>query len=144
MTGNSRNRRNKCDLYLPGHCVHWIQSRKASEVTPRCGTLVEVTDTVITVEYLDKVGHYRNHDAGRILKVAKPGTKVRVSEDYGLLGVDMDHYTYRCFCIADTDRPWTSCSYEPMVATTPEALAERLASRGGFSVSGRVVKGWSK
>lgn len=99
---------------------------------------------MITVEYLDKVGHYRNHDAQKILNVAEPGTKVQVFEDYGLLGVDMDHYTYRCFCIADAERPWTPCSYEPMVATTPEALADRLASRGGFSVPGQVVKGWSK
>ena len=25
-----RQRPGQCDLYLPGHCTHWIQFRKAS------------------------------------------------------------------------------------------------------------------
>ena len=139
MTGKSHNRRKECDLFLPGHCVHWIQSKKASEATPRYGTLTGVADGVVTVRYLDKVGRYRNHDAASILEVAQPGTTVRVFEGHGLLGVDVDHYRYRCFCIVDAERPWTPCSYEPMAATSPEALAERLTLRGGFSVPGRLV-----
>jgi hypothetical protein len=136
MTGTSRNRRVECDLYLPGHCVHWIQARKASETTPRTGRLVEINDGVISVEYLDKIGRYRNHHPEDLLEVAQPGAKVRAFEGFGLPGVDINHFTTRMFCIADADRPWTPCSTEPMTSVTPEALAQRLQERGGFIVPG--------
>ena len=136
MTGTSHNRNVKCDLFLPGHLTHWIQQRKASETTPRTGRLVGVDDGVITVAYLDKTGHYRNHRAEEVLEVAQPGTKVRVFEDYGILGIDLDQRTSKSFCIADAGRPWIPCSYEPLNPVTAKALAERLNQRGGFSVPG--------
>ena len=138
MTGASRNRRVECDLYLPGHCVHWIQSKKAWETTPTTGRLVEINGGIITVEYLDKIGRYRNHRAEDVLEVAQLGSKVRVFERFGLLGVDHDRLT-RMFCIADADEPWTPCSTEPMTSVTPEALATRLQERGGFSIPGRAL-----
>jgi hypothetical protein len=97
---------------------------------------VGVEDGIITVEYLDKVGRYRNHNAQRVLTIAKPGAKVRVFEDYGILGIDLDHRSSKSFCIADADKPWTPCSYEPLISVTPDALAKRLQERGGFSVPG--------
>ena len=65
----------KCDLYLPGHEVHWIQARKSSEVTPSTGTLVNVVDGVISVQYLDRLAYYRHHRAERVLKIAKLGCR---------------------------------------------------------------------
>jgi hypothetical protein len=109
---------------------------------PAVRTRTGITDDAITVAYLDKIGRYRNHDAQKIMEVAELGTKVRVFESYGLLGVDVDHYRYRWFCIADADRPWTPWSTE-LSAMTPDALAERLSTRGGFSVPGGVVKDWA-
>jgi len=136
MTGTRSSQNVTCDLYLPGHLTHWIQLRRTSEVTPRTGKLVGVEDGIITVEYLDKVGRYRNHNAQRVLTIAKPGAKVRVFEDYGILGIDLDHRSSKSFCIADADKPWTPCSYEPLISVTPDALAKRLQERGGFSVPG--------
>ena len=142
MTGASRSQqRQLCDLYIPGHCVHWIQSKKAWETTPRTGRLVEINGGIITVEYLDKIGRDRNHRAEDVLEVAHPGSKVRVFERFGLLGVDHGALT-RMFCIAEADKPWTPCSTEPMTSVTPEALAERLQERGGFSVPGNLITSW--
>lgn len=98
-----------------------------------------VEGDIITVEYLDKIGRYRNHRAEDVLEVAQSGTKVRVFERFGLLGVDIDHFTTRMFCIADADKPWTPCSTEPLTSVTPEALAKRLEERGGFSVPGNLL-----
>ena len=144
MAGKSRTKHEKCDLYLPGHLVHWIQARRASEVTPRIGTLVGVADGIITVEYLDKIGRYRNHRAHELAKIAEPGTKVRVFERFSLLSVDLDNRTTKMFCIADADKLWVPCSYQPLTSVTPEALAERLNTRGGFSVPGRLLKDWQE
>jgi hypothetical protein len=136
MTGTRSSQNVTCDLYLPGHLTHWIQLRRTSEVTPRTGKLVGVEDGIITVEYLDKVGRYRNHRPEEVSEVARPGTKVRVFEDYGLFGIDLDQRTSKSFCIADADQPWVECSYELLISVTAEALAERLNVRGGFSFPG--------
>ena len=143
MTAKGRRKHAKCDLYIPGHLVHWIQAKRSGDETPRTGKLVGVDDGIITVEYLDKIGRYRNHRAHDLAKIAEPGTKVRVFERYGLLGVDLDNRTTKMFCIADAEKPWVPCSYQPLTSVTPEALAERLNTRGGFSVPGRLLKGWS-
>lgn len=136
---NGTVRRQECDLYLPGHHWHWIQARKASETTPRIGKVVDVGDGVITVKYLDRTSRYRNHDARTLAKIAKPGMKVRVFERYGLLGVENDHFSGHRFCVVDAAEPLVPCSYEPLVSVTPEALAERLRTRGGFSVPGDAL-----
>jgi hypothetical protein len=132
----------KCDLYLAGHCHHWIQARKASEsrTSPRVGKLEAIDDDgFIVVRYLDKIGHYRNHDVGRLVDITRPGIKVRVFERYRLLSVDLPDGSARMFCIAIEDDEWTPCSYLPLTSATPEALAERLATRGGFSVPGNEI-----
>ena len=137
-----RQRSEKCDLYLPGHCTHWIQLRKASAERHRWGRLVAVDDDVITVAYLDGDGRYRNHRVETLLNIAAPGTKVAVCERYRTLRVDIDYRTSTCFCITGTDDPWTPCSCEPLISVTPQSLAERLHIRGGFIVPGaEVLKG---
>ena len=130
----------KCDLYLPGHEVHWIQAKKSSEVTPSTGTLVDVADGVISVEYLDRLAHYRHHRVERVLKVTKRGAKVRVCERYRILAVDLEQRRVKLFCIALDKDKWRPCSFEPLTSATPEALAERLNFRGGFSVPGHQVE----
>jgi hypothetical protein len=40
---------------VPGHFVHWIQLRKASDERHGWGTFVDVDDGVITVEYLTRL-----------------------------------------------------------------------------------------
>jgi hypothetical protein len=131
----------KCELYIPGHCPHWIQVKRAAGTEPRVGTLVEIVDGVITVEYLDKIGHYRNHDAKQLEDIAQPGTNVRVFEDYRILGVDVEHGSRKVFCIALPGDTWTPCNYEPLESVTPDALAARLSTHGGFSVPGHLLIG---
>src|SRR5450631_2832139 len=88
MTPTARSRRPKCDLFKPGHCVHWIAAKQASRTTPRTGKLIELTDDAVTVEYLDRTTRYRSHDVGGLRAVAEIGAKVRVFEDYRLLTYD--------------------------------------------------------
>jgi hypothetical protein len=134
-----RQRPEKCDLYLPGHHTHWIQARKASTERYRWGKLVSVYDDVITVAYLDGVSRYRNHRVETLLDIAATGTKVAVCERYRTMRIDVDDLASKCFCIATVHEPWTPCSYEPLTAVSPEALADRLAKRGGFSVPGWLL-----
>lgn len=132
----------ECDLYLPGHRTHWIQLRRASAQRHRWGRLVAVDDDVISVAYLDDVARYRNHQAGNLLDVAAPGTKVAVSERYRMLRVDVAQRTSKCFCIAVGDDSWTPCSYEALISVTPQSQSERLSTHGGFTVVGaEVLKG---
>ena len=65
-----------------------------------------------------------------------------VCERYRTLRIDVDDLASKWFCIfiAGVDEPWTPCSYQPLIAVSPEALADRLAKRGGFSVSGAEVR----
>lgn len=135
-TGESRP---PCDLFRPGHLVHWIQARKASEPPASWGVLTEVDDQWITVTFLDRVVRYRNHDAVSILDFADLGAKVRVSERYHVLGVQLANYEHKIYCIAMETDEWTPCSFDPLVDTSPEGLAERLRTRGGFSVPGEAV-----
>ena len=107
----------------------------ASAERHKWGRLVGVDDDVITVAYLDGVGRYRNHQAGNLLNVAGPGTKVAVSEHYRILRVDVEQRTSKCFCIADTEDPWTPCSEAPRGPISFEDVADRVRDRGGFTVS---------
>ena len=140
MTATASTRRPRCDLFLPGHMAHWIQARKASDGPASWGKLVEVYEGWITVSYLDRTAQYRNHDADAVSEIAEPGAKVRVSERFRMLGVDLADHTSRGFCIALEKDQWRPCSYEPLTEVTSEALAERLESRGGFSVPGQSLE----
>ncbi len=105
---------------------------------------MEVSEGWITVSYLDRTARYRHHDLIAVAEIAEPSAKVRVCERYRLLNVQLSNQVSKGFCIALESDEWTPCSYEPLVDVTPEALAERLETRGGFSVPGESVVGWSK
>ena len=83
---------NTCDLYLPGHQVHFIQARKALESAAAGertqATLVVAADGVIVVSFTDgELVRYRTHSTRRIRRIAKPGDEVIVCERYRIPGV---------------------------------------------------------
>ena len=49
--------------------------------------------------------------------------------------VPLDHWHFKCFCIADAEDPWKPCSEAPKGPISFEDLAERASDRGGFTVS---------
>ena len=57
-----RGGRPACDLYLPGHVVHWVQAQKASEHRFRWGRLEAVDQAVVAIRFLDRIRCYRTHD----------------------------------------------------------------------------------
>ncbi len=123
-----------CDLYIPGHMVHWIQARLASEHPRAWGKLDGVDGEVITVRFWDRVARYRNHHAEAVLASFPAGTKVHVSERYGLLGVPLPNGNERLLCIMDADKPWRPCSVAPSPPESLEDLVDQVRDRGGFSI----------
>ena len=133
-----------CDLYGPGHNVHWIPGLRsvgnaaAGERTR--ATLVAAADGIIVVSLADgDLVRYRTHSTRRIRRIAKPGDEVIVCESYRILRVPGPRGTTRLFCIALDRDDLQPCSAAPITAATPEALAEQLATRGGFSVPGQMA-----
>jgi len=134
-----------CDLYVPGHLVHYIQAKRAAlgDDPVSWGRLDRVdSNGVITVEFLDRVERYWNHRPEEIQRVAQQGDKVRIARRWGLLSVHRRFDKLITVCVADADAPWRACS----VADDPRSLdelSERLLDRGGFIVPGRDVVRWS-
>jgi hypothetical protein len=134
-----RGRRPTCDLYLPGHLVHWTQAKKAAEHKFSWGRLEAVDAAVVTVRYLDRIGRYRTHDTAELAFYSAEGDKISVCEPYGVLRYDLDDRRTLLVGVADADAPWVSCRYEPLEEITPDTLAERIRTRGGFSVPGHAL-----
>ena len=147
MTALSAKRRRRrrpqpeCDLYIPGHMVHWIQAKLAHEEPREAGVLEGVRGRVVTVRFPDRVARYRNHQTASLLDVARTGTPVDVSERYGLLRVPLDDGCFGCFCIADADESWRPCSVAPPGPLTIDDLVTRMEDRGGFTVSAALLEG---
>ena|SRR5271157_3565545 len=137
--GRTRRAQPNCDLYIPGHMVHWIQARLSWEHPREWGVLEEVQGQVITVRFSDRMARYRNHQVEAVLDVAEPGSPVLVSTRYGTLSVPSDHGSLWCFCIADAERPWRSCSVAPGDPASYQDLVDRLEDRGGFSIPGALL-----
>jgi len=131
----------KCDLFIPGHMVHWIQARLVCEHPRESGVLERVRGRVITVRFPDRVTRYRNHRAEAVLDVAHPGSLVTVSERYGLLGIPLENGDVRWFCIVNADKLWRPCSVAPTGPVSFEDLAARVKDRGGFSIPGALLTG---
>jgi hypothetical protein len=129
-----RGSRPTCDLYLPGHLVHWVQAKKASEHKFSWGRLEAVEEPIVTVRYLDRVGTYRTHDTAELAFYASIGDKISVCEPYGVLRYDIDDQRTLLVGVADADAPFEPCQYRPLERITPDVLAERIRSRGGFGV----------
>jgi hypothetical protein len=128
-----------CDLYVPGHMVHWIQARLSWEHPREWGVLEGVQEQVITVRFSDRVARYRNHQVEALLDVAEQGSPVLVSTRYGTLGVPTDPGSLRVFCVADADEPWRACSVAPVGPVSCEDLVDRLENRGGFSIPAALL-----
>jgi len=125
----------RCELYQAGHTVHHIQALRSHGQPHRQGTLTGVVGNVLTVDFGDEIKRYCNHDTGRLVDLVGIGGKVRVCQGYVILRGAGNY----CFSILDADEPWIPCDHEPLTSFTPEALAERLQTHGGFFVPGPDV-----
>jgi hypothetical protein len=127
-----------CELYTAGHTVHWIQANRSTGEPHRDGTLIAVEGNSITIDFGDEIKIYRNHDVERLVGIVGIGGPVKVCEDFVILRSPSvaGHY---CFSIQDGRKGWTPCDHEPLTAATPEALAERAMTHGGFFVPGTEV-----
>jgi hypothetical protein len=135
MAGTRRH----CQLYVPGHTIHYLQAIKSTGQHHQWGILIGITWDMILVEYLDRVGVYRNHKAEELLRVADLGDQVRVCEKFSILRIAGERNCNHCFSVVDADAPWRPCDFTPLTDASPEALAERLITHGGFLVPGRAV-----
>jgi len=124
-----------CELYRPGHSVHWIQGLHSTGRPDRRGWLDGIEDNIITIDFGDEVRRYRNHEVERLIEIVRIQGPVRVCASYSILRGGGGY----CFSIVDVDEPWIACDHRPLRSVTPEALAERMKSHGGFTVPGRVV-----
>jgi hypothetical protein len=133
VTGFLKPRR--CQMYLPGHSVHWIQARKSEPGPFEVGILTEVNGDVITLEFGTEYRRYRNHEVERLVEIVGIDNGVHVSERYRILR----SRTGYLFSIATVGDRSVSCDATPLATVTPEALAERLETHGGFSIPGRQL-----
>jgi hypothetical protein len=123
-----------CERYTSGHSVHYIQAIHSYGKPHRAGQLVDVTDNVLTVDFGEETKQYQTHDPERLLDIVGISGDVRVCDCYTIL-----RRRNSCFSISDIDGPWVPCDYEPLRSTTPEALAKRVETHGGFTVPGHLV-----
>jgi hypothetical protein len=128
----------RCTSYEAGHTVHWIQALHTAnkpEVARRTrrGTLVAVDGDVLMIRFAvdAEPEGFRNHEPQRLLTIARRlPTAVSLNDRYCILLVD----TY-CFSVRPAARgPLGQCPVDDPVDSSPEALAERTRTHGGFSV----------
>jgi hypothetical protein len=131
----------RCQLYQDGHTVHYIQANRSAGRPHRKGQLINVDGHDITIDFGDEIKRYRNHHADQLLEVVGIGGLAKVCEEYVILRSPIDHYQNHCFSISSVDDPWVPCDFEPLRSTTPQALADRIETHGGFVVPGRSVRG---
>ncbi len=127
-----------CQLYIPGHSVHFIQAKLSFDEPHREGRLAAVDGDLLTVDFGDEIKQYRNCDPDRLLDIVGIGGGVSVCERYSVLRTPSRDGNY-LFCIAGVDEPWDPCDYSTLTSATPEALVQRMESHGGFFVSGQQI-----
>jgi hypothetical protein len=130
-----KNKVRRCQLYTDGHVVHHIQAIHSYGRPHRSGRLVDIDGNELTVDFGIDVKRYRNHDPDRLVGIIGIGGEVRDCESYVILRGGGSY----CFSISAIDKPWTPCDFEPLRSATPEALAERARTHGGFVVPGAQV-----
>ena len=135
MTAKNATKVYMCELYQAGHTVHHIQANRSAGEPHRQGTLTGVQGNVITVDFGDETKRYRNHDPDRLVSLIGIGGSVRVCEGYVILRGNGGY----CFSIDDAENPWVPCDHVPLTSFTPDALAERMETHGGFLVPGPLV-----
>jgi hypothetical protein len=120
----------RCELHLAGHTPHVIQVKVCLRREPRIGKLESVKGNVVAVDFGDHVGQFRNHETERLLEIVGIGGTVRAFSSI------LQGWTDHCWSIAEVEAPWIPCNNEPLTATGPVALAERIRTHGGFLVLG--------
>ena len=123
----------RCELYVAGHTPHVIQVEVCLRRVPLVGKLRSVDGDVVTVDVGDHVEQFRNHEPERLLEIVGIGGTVRIFSSI------LQGWTNHVWSIARATDPWRPCNDEPLTATTPEALAERIRTHGGFLVPGHEV-----
>jgi hypothetical protein len=98
-----------------------------------------MTDNVLSIDFGDATKQYQCHDPERLLDIVGIGGEVQVCESYSIVRFRHSASGSYCFSILDAEKPWSPCDYQPLRATTPEALAERIETHGGFSVPGHQI-----
>lgn len=128
----------RCTSYAAGHTVHWIQalhSANKPEVArrTRTGTLTAVEGDLLTIRFAADAEpeRFRNHEPQRLLAIARQlPAAVSLNDQYCILRVG----TY-CFSVKQaTSGPWGRCPVDDLPDSSPETLAERTRTHGGFSV----------
>lgn len=73
--------------FRPGHSVHWIQARKASEAADgEVGRIVAVTTGEVVVEFEGRSRRYAVADTSGVHElIERYGAKVTVQEEWSLL-----------------------------------------------------------
>jgi len=130
-----------CGLYLPGHCVHWIQARLGWEDTenlPEEGRLVDVgSDGTLIVDVGEEVRRLWNHQPERISDAAaRRGDVVFHQPRWGLLAIPQGASRY-LFCVAPSESSHRPCPVEAPTGTP----AELLRTAGGFSIPANELRG---
>ena len=124
----------ECQLYLPGHKVHYLQARLSHDrgkgrFLP--ARVISSSDADIGVVVMGRERHLRNHHMARLRRHL--GAEILFHERLGLLKIPSGGYL---FCVTDADLPWTPCRSLPAQANdSGEVLAERLRSAGGFVIA---------
>jgi hypothetical protein len=131
-----------CALYTPGHQVHFIQMRRASETDPatyRNGTLVSVEDDGwITVEVDGEALRFWTHDPARARQCFEESAGHVGLPGLGLLHAPHTDHSRYCICVA-TDGP-TPCVPPSTADLTPAGLVARIRSHGGFMIPAEVFR----
>lgn len=129
-----------CGLYLPGHCVHWIQARKGwddTENIPESGRLVDLRDDgSVVVRVGSEVRLLWNHQPERIGDAVAVGATVFHQARWGLLSTGPGGVG-SLFCVAARSAGHVACP-----PSRPEGTRAGLLRRaGGFSVRGTDLEG---
>ena len=86
------------------------------------------------MRFLDRVGNYRTHDTAELAFYATTGDKVGLCEPFGVLRYEIDHRRALLVGVTDAAAHWEPCQYRPLEQITPDTLAERIRTHGGFSI----------
>ena len=127
----------RCEPYGSGHVVHHIPANRSHGEPSRKGRLLDVIENVITVDYGDEIKTYRNHDPDRLVDIIGIGGSVYACELSRILRSAGSY----CFSVSRADVPWIPCDFRPLRSTTPQALADRVITHGGFVVPRPALNG---
>lgn len=132
-----------CGLYLPGHDVHYIQSRLSEEPEtdlPVSAQLLEVRpDGLVLVEVDDGVRRLWSHDPGNLaLLVARNDGVISYQPGFGLLRTPRKDGSYLFYAVDANSSERQPCPERPPTGDPVQLLKEA----GGFLVPGPEALRW--